>query len=84
MPDNKVKHNDDNTEIMIISPSRVSTSLSTQDYFATCNTPVPLYDTFNHVGVTLDCHLYFKYNMSSTMSLQITLNVVVSVPFVIS
>ena len=24
--------------------------------------PVPLYDTFNHVGVTLDCHLYFKSN----------------------
>ena len=57
MTDNKVKHNDDNTEIMIISPSGVSTSLSTQDYYATCNTPVPLYDTFNHVSVTLDCHV---------------------------
>ena len=49
MTDNKVKLNDDKTEIMIISPSRISTSLSTQDYFATWNTPVPLYDTFNHV-----------------------------------
>ena len=38
----KVKLNDDKTEIMIISPSRMSTSLSTQDSFATCNTPVPL------------------------------------------
>ena len=76
MTDNKVKHNDDNTEIMIISPSRVSTSLSTQDYFATCNTPVPLYDTFNHVCVTIDCHLYFKSNMSSTMYVQHVLSTV--------
>ena len=62
MTDNKVNLNDDKTEIMIISTSRMSTSLSTHDYFATSNTPVPLYDTFNH----LDCHLYFESNMSST------------------
>ena len=81
MTDNIVNLNDVKTEIMIISPGRMSTSLSTQDSFATCNTPVPLYDTFNHLCVTLDCHLY---NMSSTMSVQLTLTTVVSVPFVIS
>ena len=74
--DNKVYLND-KTEIMIISTSRMSTSLSTQEYFATSNVPVPLYDTFNHLGVTLDCHLYFQSNMSSTMSVQLTLLVVV-------
>ena len=62
MTDNIVKLNDVNTEIMIISLGRMSTSLSTQDSFATCNTPVPLYDTFNHLCVTLDRHLYFKSN----------------------
>ena len=46
--DNKVYLND-KTEIMIISTSRMSTSLSTQEYFATSNVPVPLYDTFNHL-----------------------------------
>ena len=81
--DNKVYLND-KTEIMIISTSRMSTSLSTQEYFATSNVPVPLYDTFNHIVVTLDCHLYFQSNMSSTMSVQLTLHVVVCVPFVIS
>ena len=77
MTDNNVNLNDDKTEIMIISTGRMSTSLSTKDYFATSNTPVPLYDTFNHLGVTFDCHLYFKSNMSSTTSVQLTLNVVV-------
>ena len=38
---NKVFLNDDKTEIMIISTSRMSTSLSIQDYFATSNRPVP-------------------------------------------
>ena len=38
MTDNKVKLNDDKTEIMIISPSRMSTSLSTQYSFATIGT----------------------------------------------
>ena len=75
--DNKVYLNYDKTEIMIISTIRMSTSLSTQVYFATSNTPVPLYDTFNHLGVTLDYHLYFKSNISSTMSVQLTLHVVV-------
>ena len=62
MTDNKVKLNDVKTEIMFIFLGRMSTSLSTQDYFAPCNTPVPLYDTFNHLFVTLDCHLYFNSN----------------------
>ena len=40
MTDNKVKLNDDKTEIMIIYPSRMPTSLSIQDSFATCNTSI--------------------------------------------
>ena len=63
MTDNKVKLNDDKTEIMNISPSRMSTSFSIRDYFATGNTSVPFSVTINHLGVTLDCHLYSKPNV---------------------
>lgn len=63
MTDNKVKLNDDKTEIMIISPSRMSTSFSIRDSFATGNTSVPFSVTVNHLGVTLDCHLYSKPNV---------------------
>ena len=47
---------------MIISPSRMSISVSIPNSFATGNTSVPFSDTINNVGVTLDCHLYFKPN----------------------
>ena len=62
MSDNKVKLNDDKTEVMIIYPSRMSTSLSIPDSFAKGNPSVPFSDTINNLGVTFDCHLYLKPN----------------------
>ena len=57
MTDNKLKLNDDKTEVMIISSSRMSTALSIPDSFDIGNAPVPFSDTVKNLGVTLDCHL---------------------------
>ena len=78
MTDNKLKLNDDKTEVMIISSSRMSTALSIPESFDIGNESVPFSDTVN-LGVTLDCHLSLK-----TLSVPLTLNFVVSVPFVVS
>ena len=83
MTDNKVKLNYDKAEVMIISPSRMSISVSIPNSFATCSTSVLFSNTINNLGVTVDCHLYFS-PMPLTMPVQITLNDVVSVPFVIT
>ena len=80
MTDNKLKLNDDKTEVMIISSSRMSTALSIPDSFDIGNAPVPFSDTVKNLGVTLDCHL----SLFSTLSVPLTLNFVVSVPFVVS
>ena len=40
-------------------------SLLIPDYFATGSTSVPFSDTINHLGVTLDCHIYFKHNAAN-------------------
>ena len=60
MTDNKLKLNDDKTEVMIISSSRMSTALSIPDSFDIGNASVPLSDTVKNLGVTLDCHLSLK------------------------
>ena len=60
MTDNKLKLNDDKTEVMIISSSRMSTALSIPDSFDIGNASVPFSDTVKHLGVTLDCHLSLK------------------------
>ena len=60
MTDNKLKLNDDKTEVMIISSSRMSTALSIPDSFDICNASVPFSDTVKNLGVTLDCHLSLK------------------------
>ena len=57
MTDNKLKLNDDKTEVMIISSSRMSTALSIPDSFDIGNAPVPFSDTVKNLGVTVDCHL---------------------------
>ena len=54
------KLNDDKTEVMIISSSRMSTALSIPDYFDIGNASVPFSDTVKNLGVTLDCHLSLK------------------------
>ena len=60
MTDNKVKLNYGKAEVMIISPSRMAISVSIPNSFATGNTSVLFSDTINNLGVTVDCHLYFK------------------------
>ena len=62
MTDNKLKLNDDKTEVMIISCSRMSTALSIPDSFDIFigTASVPFSDTVKNLGVTLDCHLSLK------------------------
>ena len=60
MTDNKLKLNDDKTEVMIISSGRMSTALSIPESFDICNVSVPFSDTVKNLGVTLDCHLSLK------------------------
>ena len=60
MTANKLKLNDDKTEVMIISSSRMSTALSIPDSFDIGNASVPFSDTVKNVCVTLDCHLSLK------------------------
>ena len=60
MTDNKLKLNDDKTEVMIISSSRMSTALSIPESFVIGNGSVPFSDTVKNLGVTLDCHLSLK------------------------
>ena len=45
MTDNKLKLNDDKTEVVIISSSRMSTALSIPDSFDIGNASVPFSDT---------------------------------------
>ena len=54
MTDNKLKPNDDKTEVMIISSSRMSTALSISESFDIGNASVPFSDTVKNLGVTLD------------------------------
>ena len=54
MTGNKLKLNDDKTEVMIISSSRMSTALSIPDSFDIGNASVPFSDTVKNLGVTLD------------------------------
>ena len=58
MTDNKLKLNDDKTEVMIIASSRMSTALSIPESFDTGNASVPFSDTVKNLGVTLDGHRY--------------------------
>ena len=60
MTGNKLKLNDDKTEVMIISSSRMSTALSIPESFDIGNASVPFSDTVKNLGVTLDCHLSLK------------------------
>ena len=60
MTDNKLKLNDDKTEVMIISSSRMSTALLIPDSFEIGNASVPFSGTVKNLGVTLDCHLSLK------------------------
>ena len=60
MTDNKLKLNDDKTEVMIISSSRMSTALLIPESFDIGNGSVPFSDTVKNLGVTLDCHLSLK------------------------
>ena len=60
MTDNKLKLNDDKTEVMLISSSRMSTALSIPGSFDIGNASVPFSDTVKNLGVTLDCHLSLK------------------------
>ena len=60
MTDNELKLNDDKTEVMIISSSRMSTALSIPESFDIGNGSVPFSDTVKNLGVTLDCHLSLK------------------------
>ena len=57
---NELKLNDDKTEVMIISSSRMSTALSIPDSFDIGNASVPFSNTVKNLGVTLDCHLSLK------------------------
>ena len=52
MTDNKLKLNDDKTEVMIISSSRMSTALSIPESFDIGNASVPFSDTVKNLGVT--------------------------------
>ena len=85
MTDNKLKLIDDKTEfkVMIISSSRMSTALSIPESFDIGNASVPFSDTVKNLGVTLDCHLSLKTHVL-ILSVPLTSNFVVSVPFVVS
>ena len=60
MTDNKLKLNDDKTEVMVIASSRMSTALSIPESFDIGNASLPFSDTVKNLGVTLDCHLSLK------------------------
>ena len=55
--DNKLKLNDDKTEVVIISSNRMPTAHSIPDSFDIGNASVPYSDTVKNLGVTLDSHL---------------------------
>ena len=60
MTDNKLKFNDDKTEVMVIASSRMSTALSIPESFDIGSASVPFSDIVKNLGVTLDCHLSLK------------------------
>ena len=60
MTDYKLKLNDDQTEVMIISSSRMSTAPSIPESFDIGNGSVLFSDTVKNLGVTLHCHLSLK------------------------
>ena len=60
MTDNKLKLNDDKTEVMIISSRRMSTAFSIPESFDIGNASVHFSDIVKNVGVTLYCHLSLK------------------------
>ena len=60
MSGNKLKLNDNKTEVMIISSSRMSTALSIPDSFYVGNASVPFSYTVKKLGYTMDCHLSLK------------------------
>ena len=66
---NKLKLNDDKTEVMIISSIRMSTALFIPDSFDIGNASVPSSDTDKNLGVTLDCHISLKTRVLMMMML---------------
>ena len=68
---------------MIIASSRMSTVLAIPESFDIGNASVPFSDTVKNLGVTLDCHLSSKTHVLNVVR-TLTLNFVVSVPFVVS
>ena len=64
---NKLKLNDDKTEAMIVSSGRKSRSLSFSfpDFITVGCASVPLSDSVKNLGVTPDCHLTMKTQVSN-------------------
>ena len=58
MTDNKLKLNDDKTEVMIITPSRMSTVLSIPDSFDVGNAPPAQKRTFANISQPFVEHLF--------------------------
>ena len=68
MTANKLKLNDDKTEVMLITSNRMSTAIPVPDFFAVGNSSVPFSDTVKNLGVTLDCHLSMKAHVINIVS----------------
>jgi hypothetical protein len=54
---NKLRLNDEKTEVMVVSSPRISTSLQLPDSITIGNATVPYSDSVKNLGVTLDSHL---------------------------
>ena len=54
---NKLKLNDDKTEVMVVSSPRMSTSIQLPESITIGNATVPFSSTVKNLGVTLDSHL---------------------------
>ena len=68
---------------MLLSACLYATALSIPESFDIGDGSVPFSDTVKNLGVTLDCHLSLKTHVLN-LAVPLTLNFVVSVPFVVS
>ena len=60
MTTNMLKLNDEKTELMLVSSSRMSQLHSLPDSMTINNTTIPFSDSVKNLGVTFDCHLTMK------------------------
>ena len=67
MTANKLKLNDDKTEVMIVSSGRKSTSTSLSHTLSVGNASVSFSNSVKNLGVTLDCHLTMQPHLHNVV-----------------